>query len=40
MILVGIFLVAIECLEGAQEAPDLPLAVAPQELAVDILGAM
>ena len=24
-----IFLVAIGCLEGAQEAPDLPLAVAP-----------
>ena len=30
MILVSkIFLVAIGCLEGAQEAPDLPLAVAP-----------
>ena len=30
MILVSkIFLVAIGCLKGAQEAPDLPLAVAP-----------
>ena len=39
MILVSkIFLVAIGCLKGAQEAPDLPLAVAPTGTGLAHLG--
>ena len=39
MILVSIiFLVAIGCLQGAQEAPDLPLAVAPTGTGLAHLG--